>query len=765
MDMRIYPFDFSFGSGAGGPARGGRRLFPGAWLNIARFSGALMAILFLLISTASAAGGLAPKTPGHIPYDPPDASKITIGAAGAMAHATITGAAGAALGDAVVFLVNLNTTHQAYTSANPDGSFSVSIFAPAGSAIMIKHGPAEEGRWMDLAVGMAEGVNPFPGTILHVPLDHSGVEAGKSAAAGAGAVTTNADDSNATVNYVGAAWTFTGAQGPVTVDGEWTRVLGGVYDGEQAPGLYLGGLNWTHPDLVDLDADGDLDLVVGERSGHLILYRNHGSGAAPDWRFESHEFAGVDTGSWAYPAMADVTGDGAPDLFVGADIGSVFIYYNQGSPDAPAWSATPDSTLAITEGENAAPTLADLDGDGDLDLLVGNNVTGTLTLFRNQGSATTPSWRLETSAYGGVSEPDQAMQPEFADMDGDGALDLILGRNGDLALYENTGSAVSPAWSRTQEGFAGFGGSSSVSPGAGDWDGDGDMDMVTGEHWGKLTFLQNDGQGQWSHADITFPFELFGGAAPALTDWDNDGDMDMLIGQTHGQLHQYTNTGSASAPDWRPDGELLTLPWTDHPRPLPAFADIDGDGDPDLFVGVGHLDAEDGGNIRFYRNTGTPSSPLWSLETENFLGLDAGNWSAPALADIDADGDLDLFIGDDAGALTFIQNTGSANSAQWAAPISPYADISLNPYCTPSFLDVDQDGDLDILAGSRDGALAYVRNTGAASAPAWEVVSTSHPDIENGGTSTPAVADLTGDGHPDLILGGEDGGVALYAYA
>ncbi|MCP4690528.1 MAG: hypothetical protein GY859_20905, partial [Desulfobacterales bacterium] len=118
-----------------------------------------------------------------------------------------------------------------------------------------------------------------------------------------------------------------------------------------------------------------------------------------------------------------------------------------------------------------------------------------------------------------------------------------------------------------------------------------------------------------------------------------------------------------------------------------------------------------------------------------------------------------------AGALTFIQNTGSANSAQWAAPISPYADISLNPYCTPSFLDVDLDGDLDILAGSRDGALAYVRNTGAASAPAWDVVSTSHPDIENGGTSTPAAADLTGDGHPDLILGGEDGGVALYAYA
>ena len=695
-----------------------------------------------------------------IPYDPPDASKITIGPPDSLGEATVTGAAGAALPLARVFLVNLNSAHQAHTISEADGHFTARIYAPPGSSIMIKHGPAS-GRWMDLEVGVSEQVNPFPGTILYVPHTHTG-EPGSLAFAAAGAVQHSIDDPNTTRNYVGAAWAMTGTLSPVVIDGEWTRVLTGTYDGISTPGLYLGGLNWTHPALADLDADGDQELLVGERSGSLVLYRNRGSATSPHWQFEADGYAGVATGGWAYPVLADVTGDSVPDLFVGAGDGTVAIYYNDGTPAAPIWPASPDTSLPA--GSNAAPALDDLDGDGDLDLLVGHE-GGTLVHFRNTGTLTNPTWAQQTSSYGGISESG-GLQPALVDLDGDSDRDLLVGLCGQLVWYRRGGPVNNPTWTRVGNDPLGYGGGScGTSPSAGDWDGDGGKDLVIGEHWGNLRFFRNDGPPAWAEQDVSFPFDLSGDSAPALADWDNDGDLDMLIGQAHGNVYRYNNLGNASAPNWQPAGILLTLPWINHPHPFPTFADIDGDHDYDLFVGEGGWQGSGaGGNIRYYRNDGTPTSPAWTLVTTAFLGLDVGGWSTPVFVDIDDDDDLDLFVGDEAGTLTFVRNTGSATSPSWAAPAQPYANLDLGETSAPAFFDLDEDGDLDMLVGLEHGSLAYVRNTGTASSPAWELVSTRHPDIDVGERSIPAAADITGDGKPDLLLGDGDGGLNVYRY-
>ena len=788
-----------------------------------------------------------------IPYDPPDAAKITIGPPDDLGQTIVTGTSGAVLPLAHVLLVNLNSSHQARAVSEADGSFTARIYAPPGSAIMVKHGPDGWGlgRWNDLEVGISEGVNPFPGTIINVPHTHVGGDYELPFAA-AGAIDFFTDDPANTRNYVSSAWAITGTIGPVIVEGEWTRVLTGTYDSQGVPGLYLGGLNWTHPALGDLDDDGDLDLLVGERSGHLVLYRNQGSATSPDWQFEAADYADVATDDWAYPALADVTGDGVPDLFVGAGHGTVSIRYSDGTPD-----------VTLTAGNGAAPALADLDNDGDLDLLVGH-AGGTLYHFKNTGTPTNPVWTQQTSSYGNISEEGEGLQPAFVDLDGDTDLDLLVGLCGQLVWYERGGTPVNPTWTRHAADPIGYGGGScGTSPGAGDWDGDGYTDLVIGEHWGVLRFFRHgistltptlslegrgwgrvdahltepsswseqafpfpfdlagdtapaladwdgesdlvmaeywgvlrffrhgistltptlslEGRGSflpslpgrgwgrvdahltepssWSEQAFLFPFDLAGDTAPALADWDDDGDLDLLLGQVWGNVHQYTNVGDNTNPDWRPDGVLLTLPWTNHPHAFPTFADVDGDNDYDLFIGEGGWQGVGaGGNIHYYRNDGAADTPNWTQVTDRFLALDVGGWSTPVFVDIDADSDLDLFIGDEGGTLTFVENTGTPTAPDWAAPVQPYADLHLGEYSAPAFFDVDQDGDLDMLVGLESGSLAYVRNTGAADSPSWELVTTAYPGIDVGHHATPTVADGA------LLIGDGDGGLNVYLY-
>jgi hypothetical protein len=138
----------------------------------------------------------------------------------------------------------------------------------------------------------------------------------------------------------------------------------------------------------------------------------------------------------------------------------------------------------------------------------------------------------------------------------------------------------------------------------------------------------------------------------------------------------------------------------------PAFGDLDADGDLDAFVGNA------AGNSLLFQNTGTAGAPAFAAPSTNPFGLaDVGDYASPDVADLDGDGDLDVLVGAYDGNTLFLENTGSASAPAFApAATNPFGLKDVGALAAPTFADVDADGDLDVFSGNSWGRIHFLEN-------------------------------------------------------
>ncbi|MDX5442426.1 MAG: T9SS type A sorting domain-containing protein, partial [Hymenobacteraceae bacterium] len=381
---------------------------------------------------------------------------------------------------------------------------------------------------------------------------------------------------------------------------------------------------------LDLDGDNDKDILMGEDNcSNLVKLTNLGTPANASMNATSVQTSypgGANPLSFAnYPAAfyEDVDFDGKKDLLGGPFLAnnlsdqtnmeqSSWFYRNTGTSQVPAFSYVQrDFLQELDLGEGANPAFADVDADGDLDLIVGNLAsrrytyyTGSLAFFRNTGSNTNPIFKLEDYDYLGFSsETFRGLAPAFTDLNGDGALDLVVSvtlGSGSTRYILNTAQVNQPMqFNRANMQILSVGLNADDKPVFYDLDGDGDKDLLFGKAGGNIEFYRNTGS---SLSPVwTFVTDRFGGIQPgiynryislAIVNLDQNPAPELVTADNTGQITVYSNFTNNLSGTFTPQAAGIFNPVYQSYMPAGlgqqlsvAAADLDGDQKPELIVG------------------------------------------------------------------------------------------------------------------------------------------------------------------------------------
>ncbi|MDB4340812.1 exo-alpha-sialidase [Akkermansiaceae bacterium] len=403
-----------------------------------------------------------------------------------------------------------------------------------------------------------------------------------------------------------------------------------------------------------------------------------------------------------------------------------------------------------------SPNFADFDGDGDLDLLCGEFLD-RFTYFQNIGSATNPEYGAGLKLVGADGQALamhlQMITPTALDWDKDGDFDLIVGdEDGRVALVENVspkGASLpvfkQPVYFQQEANELKFG--ALATPFAHDWDKDGDEDILCGNTAGNIAIFTNlDGKGtKWSAPELLKAdnkvFRIMAGAngsiqGPAeakwgyttlsVADWNDDGHDDILVNSIWPKLQLLRNTGSGliqeplsfwskEAPPafywWQNLAENLQTQW----RTTPLATDFDGDGKLDLVI----LDQEGFLTCQSRARKETRLFLDEDLQPVRLNAITAGGSGRVKLAVVDWDRDGRLDILTNSQNTTWWRNCEDAGDGKVILKkIGNLAKRNVSGHTSsPTVCDFDRNGKPDLIIGSENGRLYFIKHEDCVSYP------------------------------------------------
>jgi len=555
----------------------------------------------------------------------------------------------------------------------------------------------------------------------------------------------------------------------------------------------------------DLDNDGSVDILVrknGSTNYHqLVMYRGSDSSEPPYWVESPELLKGIVESRVAEGiVLVDLDGDDKLNLVTQVEIDPSknkwgFLYWQRDSsgvwmPDSTVFQGIeiPGSYYFIND-----PSFADVDSDGDLDMILGNDSISRGSPFRffeNVGDASTAVWKEDSTRMALVNQNlfgFNNWSPILMYVNKDSLLDLVIAIEIEsihgFVFYPGINDSTGVRWSAKYESFweAYEGSIRKLIPF--DFNQDGLQELIILEFLGSgrvykvignsaiytrvgpirfpryssallfdynhdnhLDFLATGLVAGWMADEIfsqSYEREIIRGRAfwkstrwfilpkrfadiphykSQIMDFNQNGFPDFVFSGSQPRSNRtdflaFENSDPDLQGTWVQRDDLIAPFQSERTAKDtvffdPSFADLNNDGDPDLFVTEMILTGQDSGRARykFYQNLISPDSIIWKERGDWLTGRGQQTFHQSNFGDLDFDGDEDLIIGTKSGTLIFYENIGNAALPKWQLNTGVFTGIDVGEFATPATGDFDGDGKIDLLVGSHEGDIFFYRN-------------------------------------------------------